>query len=196
MIDSPGNGTPADEDCPLTFDGLYQKHHKKSFYYVARRVRSQRESLDVFQESWTAIFVRFEEGPPPENWHQFIWGVIRNKIVDHARERLKDPECMELSDLDYFAEKSNLKSEDPDIGEVDEQRRCREALRYALKNDLTVIQRKAVWLRYVDRFTIQEIADVMKVSRSTARKHVERGIAAARKSMAKAGFLVPVKEAK
>jgi RNA polymerase sigma factor (sigma-70 family) len=163
--------------------------------YVARRVRNPEATIEIMSQIWEATYVRFEKKPPPRNWNELVWGIARNKVADWGRSRNKtpDPIYMDLDDLERVAGEVVDK---PDLGEAEELQRLRRTLKHTLAHDLTALQREAVILRYVDELTYPEIASLMKVSRSVAKKHVERGIVNARKSMVKAGFLVQVKEAK
>ena len=194
MIDSPRDDEPADFG-PTTFEDLFERHDRKMKRYVARRVHNAEATIEIMSQIWEATYVRFEKKQPPRDWNKLIWGIARNKVADWGRShnRTPDPIFMDLDGLERVAGEVVDK---PDLGEAEELQRLRRALRHTLYHDLTASQREAVILRYIDELTYPEIASLMKVSRSGAKKHVERGIVSARKSMVRAGFLVQVKEAK
>ena len=193
MIDSPRNDPLADLG-PATFEVLHERNKQKIIRYVARRVRNREATIDIVSEVWEVILQRFSKLPHPDNWNAFVWGVARNKVADWRRAATQklDPIYLEQPELDRVAGEV---VDEPELGQHEERCRLMKALNKAINSELTPSQREAVFLRYVDEMTIPEISNMMKVSTSVARKHVERGLKAARKSLAKAGFIVP-KEAR
>lgn len=184
---------PPDDDSadfrPVTADGLYRRHNLGLTKYVARRVRDREATCEIVGRVWEAILVGFEKETQPKDWDKIVWGIAKNKIADWGRSRntVPDPIYLDWTDLERVA---GGVVDEPRLEKVQEERRLREALRYALDNDLTELQREAVILKYVDRFTYPEMASIMGVSRSVAKKHVERGIRNARISMTRAGFFI------
>lgn len=189
MTDSPQDDKLADFGL-ITLDSLYERHNRKLARYVARRVRDREATVTIVSNIWEATHVKFEKKLHPRDWHQFVWGIARNKVADWARSnnRKPDPIYLEPTDLERIASEVVDESR---LERAEEEQRLRGALRKAMHKDLTDLQREAVLLRYVEEMTYPEIAIVMKSSRSVVKKHVERGMRNARKSMAKAGFFVP-----
>ncbi len=193
MIDSPRNDPLADMG-PVTFEVLHERHSRRLILYVARKMPKHADLANLIATVWEVVLVRFETLPHPKDWNTFVWSVVNNKIVDYWREAGKPsaPIYLEQHELDRVAGEV---VDEPDLGQHEERRQLLRAVEKTIKNDLTDSQREAVVLRHVHKMTYPEISTVMKVSRSVAKKHVERGIMAARRSLAKAGYIVP-KEAR
>jgi DNA-directed RNA polymerase specialized sigma24 family protein len=151
---------PADF-APATFDNLYARHARGLTRYVARRVRNHEATVKIVGKIWDATLVRFAKEPHPKDWNKFIWGIAKNKIADWARSSGSKPDPIYLDPVDL----------ERVAGEVVEES--------GLES-----------LKCVDEMTYPEMANVMGVSKSTVKKHVERGIRNARVSMARAGFFV------
>jgi len=187
VIDS-GDDDSADFG-PITADNLYKRHVRGLTKYVARRVHNPQATVEIVGKIWEAILVRFEKEPPPEDWDKLIWGIARNKVADWGRSRKTKPDPIYLDWVDLERAAGGVVDE-PRLERIEEERPLLEALWCAMNNDLTELQREAVILRYVDKLTYPEMANVLGTSKSAVKKHVERGIRKARISMAKAGFSV------
>ncbi|GAA2969293.1 RNA polymerase sigma factor [Actinokineospora diospyrosa] len=194
MIDSPHNDDLADAG-PVTLEVLYERHNRKLTHYVARRMSYDQEAtIQVVENTWEVVCVRFDEERHPRDWNAYLWRVAQNKVADWFRNSSRSPTLLHLSP-DDLGKAADDRTAQADVAETAERRALRAALLLAIRDSLTPPQRQAIILRYIDELTLSEISSIMGVSRTGVKKHIQRGIANARKALAKVGYIV-TKEAR
>ena len=146
-----------------------ERYHVECFgWALACCGRDREQAEDVLQASYLKILdgrARFDERSSVKTW---IFGVIRRTSSEERRRAL-----LRLRFRERQAAALPLSLEQPALEAIDDARRSTELLT-ALAS-LAARQREVLQLVFYHDMTIEDAANVMRVSVGTARTHYERG---------------------
>lgn len=144
------------------------------YRYGLRLTHDEDQAADLVQET----FARFLGGHKPasstESIRPLLFRILHNCFVDQWRAARRRPILLSLDSVDesgmlenrnYFAD---TRTRDALISEGF-SREVQEAL-----NALPIPQREALWLREIEDFSYQEIAEILLVSVGTIRSRLSR----------------------
>ncbi len=133
------------------FMELYNGIRLKLYYWAKNKLGSKEEAedvlMDVFMELWS------RKSTPPKNIEAFIYACVRNAIIDRAR-RLNRWRISPIP-IEDMVEENNHE------GSMLTKKIC---LMYNSINHLPVYLRTIMFLFYIERKTVQEIADALKTN--------------------------------
>jgi RNA polymerase sigma factor (sigma-70 family) len=168
--------TPSD---PAAFAEFYRRHEALVFGYLMRRTRDPELTADLAAETFASALLaarRYVAGrAPAEAWllgiarHKMLRSFERGRVESGARERL-GLERLELDDEELQA-----------VASADDGVRA-ELLLASLPDD----QAEAIRGRVLDEDEYAVLAARLKVSESTARKRVSRGLQSLRRLLKEA----------
>jgi RNA polymerase sigma-70 factor (ECF subfamily) len=144
------------------FAGIYDLYAQRIFRYVKLKIQNQPEAEDLLQE----IFLKAWKGlpsfnPQAGNFSAWLYRVASNTINDHFRKLYRKPRTIELTDLDDVA-----------TGESVVETLSRESEMTEIKTALKKLRpqyQEVVELRFIQDFTVEETARVMRRSRLSVR---------------------------
>jgi len=146
---------------PAAFTDLYDRYVDRVYRYVYYRVTSQSDSEDITQEvfvrAWKNIHKYQQRGRPFAAW---LFAIARNLITDHYRNRKN------LVLLDDVANSTQV--DGVDLQKEAEDSFDRTQVRSAvakLKGD----RQRVIRLRFIDGFSYEEIAQILKKSEGAIR---------------------------
>ncbi len=146
---------------PAAFTDLYDRYVDRVYRYVYYRVTSQSDSEDITQEvfvrAWKNIHKYQQRGRPFAAW---LFAIARNLITDHYRNRKN------LVPLDDVANSTQV--DGVDLQKEAEDSFDRTQVRSAvakLKGD----RQRVIRLRFIDGFSYEEIAQILKKSEGAIR---------------------------
>ncbi len=150
------------------FGELYDRYVERIFRYVYHKVGSRTDAEDltaqVFMKAWEAIGHYEWTGRPFEAW---LYRIAHNAIVDHYRKRR---DIVSLDDVIVGADPSDH------VDEVDRRQLTVQALQRALPL-LTDDQQEVIILRFLEAYSVQETAHIMKRQPGAIRALQHRALA-------------------
>lgn len=152
----------AKERDPEAFGLIYDEFSQKLFRFIKLKVQVQVEAEDVLQEvfikAWQAL-PRFElEG---SNFNAWMYRITTNTINDYFRRKYRRPETVELSDTLAI---QGAESPSEDLSKSMDASLIRDALRTLLPQYREILE-----LRFIQDFSIQETAKILKRSHVSVR---------------------------
>lgn len=154
------------------FQALYSRHSSKIFGFIKSRIKNREEAQELFQE----VFVKIHKSKHLYNrtfpFLPWIFTVTKNAVIDRARiMKIKVEGSYEI-DL-IAAPEVSLDSGISNLSPA--------------LNELSIVQRKAIELRYLNDQTFEEISKVLKTSPMNVRKIVSRAVQQLRTFMQEKG---------
>ena len=148
------------------FESLYERHRGPLYRYILRQVGDAATANDLYQGSWEKIIKArgsYQASAPFRAW---MYRIAHNHVMDHFRRQRPQTE---------------LRPEhEESTGEGPEQALEREHRETLLKEALAQLsskQREAVLLKLEGGLDLQSIADVLGVSRETAKSRLRYAVA-------------------
>ncbi|WP_228461186.1 RNA polymerase sigma factor [Gordonia spumicola] len=133
--------------------------------YMRRMVSDRQVAEDLAQETLLDTWKALPDFGFRSSFRTWMFAVAHRKTVDHHRRRRDLP----VSD-ERFAE---LSANGPEPADSAEHSALMDALRAELEN-LPYTSRAAWWLKEVEGLTIDEVAQVLRVSNGSVRGHLQR----------------------
>jgi len=151
------------------FSYIFDKYHKKIYRFILFKVSNQETAEDltsqVFLQVWEFIFNKNKV----KELQAFIYQVARNKIVDFYRTKEKEelPLIYENQEINH-----SLKI---DQNELLKENLDSETLKKII-NQLKGNYREVIILRFVEDYSISEIAKILNKSKANVRVLLHRAI--------------------
>ena len=153
---------------------LFRRYRRPVFGWLLQATGDRADAEDLYQEVWLRI-VRSASGYTAGGFRSWLWRIVRNGLIDHARKRqprltldepLSDEEGSEAQ-VDALADPSFVSA----LEKMEEEER-RVQLRAAIAS-LSMPLREVVLLRIEGELSFQEIADLLGLKLGTvlARMH-------------------------
>jgi RNA polymerase sigma-70 factor, ECF subfamily len=165
---------------PDAFDALLARYQNRLYRYLVRLTANRAVAEDLFQETWLRVITRihsYDERRPFEPW---LFSVARNLAIDHLRKAA--PESLDEPTEGGETRIARLGGDAPDSLERVLERERRDRLEKRLE-ELPVLYREALSLRFEEEMTFEEMAEVLSAPVSTVKSRVQRALAALRKRM-------------
>jgi len=146
------------------FQLLYQRHKARVFGFLVARLKTRTEAEEVFQEVFTKLHThrfKYRKDAPFLAW---LFTILKNSLVDHIRKQNTRGKYLELC-----PEAVDTAMEEPRGGQD-----VNEAI--AELSSLSSEQRMLLSMRFNEDLSFAEIAELMDISQSNARKIVSRAI--------------------
>ena len=158
----PGRQPAPDEtaDTRAALDALFDAQFASVFNFVVARSGSPTIAEDVAAETFVEAVRVAKQGRLAEVTPPWLFMVARRRLIDHWRadERYR-----------RRVERLRMRRVDADVSEVIEDERVLDAL-----DSLPTRQRAALTLRYLDGYSVSEIADALEVTYRAAESLLSR----------------------
>ena len=157
-------------DDPKNFEPLYEKYFEEVFRFVQRRMNNMDESADVTQEIFIKVMLnlhKFEyKGFPFSSW---LFRIAYNEVNTFFRKRSRAKEVYYgPSDLEFLL---------PEFKDEIDEKILFEIRWDSVVHSFNILkpdQVKLIELRYMDRRSYKEIAEIMNISEANAKIKVFR----------------------
>jgi RNA polymerase sigma-70 factor (ECF subfamily) len=161
---------------------LLDKHRDEFYRYVLRTVWDSNVAEDVFQSAVLAAFENYYKFTPGTNFRAWVYRIITNKCFVANRETSRTFQPLENAELNLVAVE-----EKPGYGDVLKNpaeflEQCGDEVHRAFRR-LSTAERSCILLRSVDRFSYQEIAEILEMPVGTVMTHLSRGRAKLRSDL-------------
>jgi len=151
------------------FGEIFDKYNKKVYRFIYFRVSSQELAEDLASQTFLKVWEHLSAGGKIKQLTSYLYQTARNLVVDYYRQREKE----ELP-LIYSEEMAAEIKVDPEA-EI-----SKETLEKLL-NSLSGEQREIIILKYLEGFSIKEIAEIVEKSSGHVRVIIHRAIKELRK---------------
>ena len=144
------------------FRQLYSRHASMVLGFIKSKIRNTEKAHDIFQE----VFVKVHKSKHLYNrtlpFLPWLFTITKNAIVDEVRKSKNEKLHTQT---DEISDTVLMPGQEPDFSQV---RPYMEAL--------PENQKSAVYLRYVEEKTFEEISTILKTSSANVRQLVSRGV--------------------
>src|SRR5271169_5808215 len=163
---------------PDLLDQLIEQYQYRLFRYLFHLTASRERAEDFFQETWIRVLERGHQYDGKNKFEAWLFTIARNLVIDWQRQR----KVQSLDMLTDPAQEQPLQIADtrqpsPLHSAISEQRDS--AVRASLEQ-IALIYREVVVLRFHEELQIDEIATVMHLPISTVKTRLYRGLEAMR----------------
>lgn len=149
------------------FSGIYDKYIEKIYRFIFFKVNSKETAEDLTSEVFTRAWQSIERGTKLENPGAFLYRIARNLVTDYYRQRpepqISLADCKEVVDPNI------------DIKEAVSFKSDLEQIKASLVN-INDDYREVVALRYIEDYSISEIAKILDRPEGTVRVMLHRGL--------------------
>jgi RNA polymerase sigma-70 factor, ECF subfamily len=153
---------------------LVERYQHRLYRYLLRLIRQPAEAEDLFQQTWLRVASQIRRFDPRRNFDAWLFTVARNLAIDHLR-RVRPDSLDEQQAADPIYTPSALRASDaPPI----EAMIAREHSRFvaAAMEELPVLYREVLALRFEEEMKLEEIAQVLDAPLSTVKTRLRRGL--------------------
>lgn len=160
---------------------LVARYQHRLYRYLLRMVHQPAEAEDLFQQTWLRVAGQIRRYDPRRNFDAWLFTVARNLAIDHLR-RLR-PESIDSREADEY-EKTPAALRDSAPPAIDALiARERTYLLAAALDNLPVLYREVLSLRFEEEMKLEEIAQVLDAPLSTIKSRLRRGLENLRQSL-------------
>ena len=157
------------------FDEIVNRYLKSIYNFSYRLVGNDKEAEDITQEIFLKIWKNIKKFDTNKSFKTWIFTIAKNTTIDYLRKKKEIP----LSAFDTD-EGNNLVTDNL----VDEELKPDEVFALSqnkikverVMDELTIIQKQVIILKYMDEFSLSEISMILKVPVDTVKSHHRRAI--------------------
>jgi len=153
------------------FGPLVERYQKPIFNLMYRMAGSSDKAADLTQETFIRAYQKLERFHPGKRFFPWLYSIGLNLARDFARKNTCNPEAGSTLNPESFSGCNSPGDQHDRMCESLEFLRLEKAL-----NELPVIYREALILRYHDEFSMGDIAAALNLSVSAAKMRVHRGL--------------------
>ena len=157
---------------------LMSAYQHRLYRYLLRIVRQPATAEDLFQQTWLRVMERIGSYDPQRNFEGWLFSLAHNLAIDHLRKYRPESLDEPLPSGDTFA--VVLEGADPGGLEMLLARE-RAGLLAEVLQEIPVVLREVITLRFEEDMKLQEIADVLGVPLPTVKTHLHRGLLSLRR---------------
>lgn len=171
------------------FKSIYDANSRDLYAYIVRSIREENTAQDLLQDTFLNFINMFRDKPLPEDTscRMYLFRISRNLIINHVRTAYS--RRVEVTDT---IERELDRSQNPELTVLDQiSREEASRLLQGLLDTLPEDQKTAMILRYFHDMRLEEIAEVLDTSVSTAYRLLKRGSQKMGQKAEKDGIVIP-----
>lgn len=149
------------------FLAAYDAFADAIFRHCYMRVSDRDRAKDFMQETFTRAWQYIAEGGRVGNIRAFLYRVANNLIIDESRKK-------KATSLDALQEEGFEPAAAEDDGAVEMKMDTERILAFVER--VASPYREALLMRYVDGFSVKEIADIVGETANTVSVRIHRGV--------------------
>jgi len=185
-------GETSDEALMLAYAGgdaaafatLYDRHERPVYRFLLRSAGSAETAADLLQETWLAVVRHAATYEVRARFSTWLYGIARNKLIDHWRARRPDVSLDEPAANDPEETRVEQLAADrawqPEVRALSQQ----QARAYlAAVEALPPAQRDAFLLQVEGELTLEEIGELTGVGRETVKSRLRYAQARLREAL-------------
>jgi RNA polymerase sigma-70 factor (ECF subfamily) len=166
---------------PAVLDQLIELYQFRLFRYLLHLSSHRERAEDFFQETWIRVLERGHQYDGKSKFESWLFTIARNLVIDWQRQKkmqsldtLTDPgqeQPLQVADTRSLSPLNAVMNEEQDS-----------FVRASLEQ-ISLIYREVVMLRFQEELQLEEIAQVMQLPVSTVKTRLYRGLEAIRAAM-------------
>ena len=150
------------------FSNFYDKHINSVYRFIYLKVSSREMSQDLTAEAFKRLWESIQAPTEIKNPRAFLYQIARNLIVDHYREKGREPIKIQPEELEIESQEKGPSVQAEDAEKADEIQQALSKLKDNYQNVL-------IWY-YLDEMSIEEIAELENKSENAVRVTIHRGL--------------------
>ncbi|MCL4218127.1 MAG: RNA polymerase sigma factor [Candidatus Hydrogenedentes bacterium] len=159
-----------------------EKHRHEFFRYVLRTVWDSNVAEDVFSSAVLAAYENRHKYTPGTNFRAWMFRILTNKCYVANRETMRAFEPLDDHRVNMVAINDEPGYRDVLEHPEDFMEECGDEIQRAFRR-LSTAERSCILLRAAEKFSYQEIAEVLQMPVGTVMTHLSRGRAKLRKEL-------------
>ncbi len=159
---------------------LFARYEDPLYNFVRRYVGNAGDAEDIVQDAFVSAWKNIKKFDPDKKFKVWLFAIAKNAALNWIKKKKPALFSEFRDDAESGAFEESLESSAPLPDELFAKTRLSELLMAALDR-LTPNQRLALILHYNDQLSFIEIAEVLDVSRDTAKSWHRRALMALRK---------------
>ena len=144
----------------------YEKYADAIFRYCYFRLSDEEKAKDMTQDTFLKTWDYAAQGKSITDMRAFLYRVARNCIVDYYRKR--KPMSLERLQEKGFEPRLDIR------GKLETEIEVKEVIE--VLQQLDEKYRDAFIMRYVDEFSVKEIAEILGEAENTVSVHIHRAV--------------------
>lgn len=160
---------------------FYDENVGKIYRFIYFRVSGKQEAQDLTSDVFLKAWQYVADGNKVENLRALLYQVARNSLIDHYRDKDRKTLSLDEARTTDESEKALIESLESVTKAVDNNLGL-ERIKKALKNIKSEYQ-EVVILRYLNDYSLREVAELMGKSYGAVRVLVNRGLRALKKEL-------------
>jgi RNA polymerase sigma-70 factor (ECF subfamily) len=157
---------------------LYHRHIDRVHRICYRIVLDRSQVADCVQEVWVKVFRQAHRFHCDRSFASWLNRVATNTAIDHYRKHRRRGRHRGIDEVPDETLPVQDPTEDKQMDQAHWQQRIQEALQ-----DITVKQRTAFTLRYLEGMPPPQIAEILGCQPGTVRTHIQRCLVALRRKL-------------
>ena len=153
------------------FGTLVERYQKPIFNLMYRMAGSSDKAADLTQETFIRAYQKLERFHPGKRFFPWLYSIGLNLARDFTRKNTRNPETLSALNPESFSCCNSTSDQHDRMCESLEFIRLEKAL-----EEIPVIYREALILRYHDECSMRDIAAALNLSVSAAKMRVHRGL--------------------
>jgi RNA polymerase sigma-70 factor (ECF subfamily) len=162
---------------------LITRYQNRLYRFLLRLVHDKSEAEDLFQQTWVHVAEKIRHFDPNRNFDAWLFTVARNLAIDHLRRvRPASLDQPVSEDESQGTAADRLVANDP--APLDRVLANERATRLGTAlDDLPIVYREVMTLRFEEEMKIEEIAQVLSIPLSTVKSRLRRSLEQMRHSL-------------
>ncbi len=156
------------------FMAQVERYRDEFYRYVLRTVWDSNVAEDVFQSAVLAALENYHRFTPGTNFRAWVYRIITNKCFVANRETGRAMAPLDVAEASMVALQEQPGYCDVLKDPVHVLEQCGDEVLHAFRR-LSTAERACILLRSVERFSYQEIAEILEMPVGTVMTHLSRG---------------------
>jgi RNA polymerase sigma-70 factor (ECF subfamily) len=148
--------------------------------FVYRLTGNQKEADDISQDVFLKTWKNIKKFDTKKSFRTWIFSIARNTAIDYLRKRKDVPISLFDSDDGGNVIEDTLMDKELKADEVFTLSENKIHIE-KIMNELTIVQKQVILLKYMNEMSLSEVAEVMKIPLDTTKSHHRRAIIKLRK---------------
>jgi RNA polymerase sigma-70 factor, ECF subfamily len=166
---------------PELLDQLIEQYQSRLFRYLLYLTSHRERAEDFFQETWIRVLERGHQYDGKFKFEAWLFTIARNLVIDWQRQRkVQSLDTLTDPGQEQPLQIADTRQPSPLLAAISDEQDT--AVRASLEQ-IALIYREVVVLRFHEELQIDEIATVMHLPISTVKTRLYRGLEAMRVAM-------------
>lgn len=169
-------------DDKSSFDEIVNRYIKMIYNFVYRLSGNEKEAEDITQEVFLKVWKNLKKFDREKSFKTWIFSIAKNTAIDYLRKKKDIPiSFFDDEDGENFLENTLIDNEPLADKKIDIEYNKKEIEK--VMQDLTMIQREVIILKYLNEMSLSEVAEILNISKDTVKSHHRRALIKMKKKL-------------